>query len=404
MVYETTTLYYLSVFMKVVILIGILFQIMISQLMFAQENVANKSDVINGLRELIEENQQYHYKAQMLFKEVGADSFEVRNFIISYRYNSENFLYGYDYEIAEILSDGSIMNVMAIAKSMFMIHDGYREIMEQDLPKQIVIGNYFETIRNYFIWPDLFKPIFDVDENKIDYREEADSLYLDIEVSKRSNTQLILKKNSFLPLIYTNTIRLDDLNLDQILEIRFSYDGEINLLPDSAFSPSYYISQGFTHQYLDHDSMQTQISGSDTLSGIKIETLLNYPFVDSDDDTIYLKNLKDSYILLDFWFAACLPCQKAFPALNQLAYQNQNKGLKVVGINCLDSHNKANLVKKLRSRNITIPFLFGSKDLTESLGISGFPSYYLISPGFNVTLLKGDISGIEEQINKLVNK
>lgn len=50
------------------------------------------------------------------------------------------------------------------------------------------------------------------------------------------------------------------------------------------------------------------------------------------DRPVRLMDLKGSYVLLDFWAGYCVPCVEKYPAMEQLARDFSNRGVKIVAI------------------------------------------------------------------------
>ena len=54
---------------------------------------------------------------------------------------------------------------------------------------------------------------------------------------------------------------------------------------------------------------------------------------DLDGKPVSLADFKGKVVLVDFWATWCPPCVSAFPLLHQLARENKDKGLVVLGVN-----------------------------------------------------------------------
>jgi hypothetical protein len=110
------------------------------------------------------------------------------------------------------------------------------------------------------------------------------------------------------------------------------------------------------------------------------------------------------YILLDFWYASCYACLQAMPFVNQLYNHYADQGLEVIGINCFDKGISSNLTSRMRERNITMPLLFGSRDLVESLEMSDFPSYILVTPDRKVEYIQGYVDELKKVLESIFDK
>src|SRR5688572_5118904 len=74
--------------------------------------------IINNLSSI----KTLHYKAQMRFREMGGDTFEIRNFSIKYRVNPDNPLYGYDWEVTEHLGTGYTFTILVTHETLYSIY------------------------------------------------------------------------------------------------------------------------------------------------------------------------------------------------------------------------------------------------------------------------------------------
>jgi thiol-disulfide isomerase/thioredoxin len=101
----------------------------------------------------------------------------------------------------------------------------------------------------------------------------------------------------------------------------------------------------------------------------------------------YQKNLTDTTIsltgkvtLLDFWYMACYPCNKAIPELNQVFEKVDYDKVQVYGINYYDNNDVRipKIAKFMQYNPIRFPVLLVDKQLPENYHIMGWPTVYLI--------------------------
>jgi hypothetical protein len=78
--------------------------------------------------------------------------------------------------------------------------------------------------------------------------------------------------------------------------------------------------------------------------------LLNYRFSLANGDTVSIRDFTSEYLLLDFWFASCLPCLKALPDLEALISTYSHLSLNIIGVNCLDEAAKVKIEKMIRKK------------------------------------------------------
>ena len=87
-----------------------------------------------------------------------------------------------------------------------------------------------------------------------------------------------------------------------------------------------------------------------------------------------------------------------------MAKEYADEGLTVMGINCIDKGISASLAAKLRAKNITIPLLFGGRDLLQSLKMNTFPTYVLITPDRRVEIIWGSVEDLKSVVGDLFGK
>lgn len=87
-------------------------------------------------------------------------------------------------------------------------------------------------------------------------------------------------------------------------------------------------------------------------------------------------DLKDKFILIDFWATWCGPCRKAIPELNEFAKQFK-KDLIVIGI----SDEAVEKVKQMKEPVIEYYSAIDTKaTMKKALGVTGIPHVILIDP------------------------
>lgn len=371
----------------------------------AQSNALNEADKKTVLQELgnsLAHLDTSHYRADMHFKEFGGDTFEIRKFIINYRSNPNNPLYGYDYEIAELGNQG-IFTIMTLDHSLFIIINENKFISEQKLPDQIDMGSYFENIRSSFIIEDVYLPFLNVPSNEVTIIDSNNCYYLHREMNDLAVRILEVNKHTLLPKMWSSIISNRDFDLKQTKEVYFHFDPNISALPTTAFSIEQYLSDGYEHIVSKPDT-SIKSPFDKTIALEQQNLLLHYPFILPEGDTIIIQDNNAKYILLDFWYASCFPCLKAMPELNHLAELYSEADLDILAINCFDLGIKNNLALRMREKNIRIPLLFGSNDLIKSLSLSSFPTYYLITPDRKVEVISGGIEGVRITLDSLFKR
>ena len=98
---------------------------------------------------------------------------------------------------------------------------------------------------------------------------------------------------------------------------------------------------------------------------------------DLRDTPTTLSSLRGKVVLLNFWYASCLPCQIEMPALERIYLAHQSQGFAVVGIDVVD--NAATISEYTSRLGITYPML---RDIGEravlAYQVHATPSSFLI--------------------------
>lgn len=369
-----------------------------------EDTLIRLSQVINGLEKSLGENDPCQYKAQMYFKEFGGDTFELRDFVIHYQSNPENPLYGYDFEIAESRGDGEKLTIMALNKSMFFAVNNAKEISESKLPDKIDLGSYVEYIRSFLTLPEVYSLFINGVPEDITLIDSGSGFTLCRKVNELATNELVLDRGNYLPIKSISKIRSDEFDMMQITEIHFYFGKDKNTLPDSAFSPGYYLSKGYQYNHMPDKVPEEKETRRMIFTTENLNLVLHFPFIDFRGDTHTLIESSAKYILLDFWYASCLPCLRALPEVNEVAKLYKEMGLEVLGINCFDKAILQNVENKIRMKGIDIPFWFGSDELIRSIGMNAFPAYILITPDRKFEVINGGIEEVKMLIGQILKQ
>ncbi len=102
-----------------------------------------------------------------------------------------------------------------------------------------------------------------------------------------------------------------------------------------------------------------------------------FRLVTFDGDTITLDDLRGQIVLLNFWGSWCLPCRAEAPELQALHETYYERGLRVIGVNWLDSEREARAF--IAEFGLTYP---NGPDLREVIAkqyrITGAPENFII--------------------------
>ena len=354
--------------------------------------------IIQGIASRLAGIHSCSYHAEMQTKSFGSDTFDVRRFSVHFRQNPDNLLYGYDWEIAEH-KEGYTFTFMILPTSWYRIHSGTRGIYYQSLLKRFEPGSFFWTMRDYLILDEVCAPFRDVPIAELTVVDSAGCYWISRQMHEYASREFVVRKETWMPVKAVSRITDNTFDLVQTIAVEFKYNGQNMHLADTAFSPDHYILNGYELKIAEENPPEVEHTVPDPEAST--EFLLSYPLVSADGDTVVMNAYDSTYILLDFWYASCIPCLQAMPRITQLAREYSEATLQVFGINCFDMDIKSSLASKLKEKDIDIPLLFGSRDLTNALGIKSFPSYVLITPDHKVQFINGGVEGVQGMLSSI---
>ncbi len=74
---------------------------------------------------------------------------------------------------------------------------------------------------------------------------------------------------------------------------------------------------------------------------------------------------KGKIYVLDFWATWCGPCVESIPKLNKLQLENADKGVVVIGMNCLEDED-SNVAAFVKKQGKKLTYRVATDDLTKS--------------------------------------
>jgi thiol-disulfide isomerase/thioredoxin len=94
-------------------------------------------------------------------------------------------------------------------------------------------------------------------------------------------------------------------------------------------------------------------------------------------------DLQDSVVVLDFWATWCMPCVGEIPTFNQLQEKYSRQGVKVIGL-AVQSGWARDIKRFAAKYNMRYAILVGTDDTVGDFDVIGFPTTYVIAPGWKV--------------------
>lgn len=154
-----------------------------------------------------------------------------------------------------------------------------------------------------------------------------------------------------------------------------------------------------------HEQIRQASAGlAERFAGIKIDLdVPDFSMKKLSGDEINLSEFNGKYVLLDFWFIGCRPCQQAVSFKKKL-YSEYGDCLEILSMNNI---NNSDDMKKYKSKE-GLPWTFIKMDENDEtlnvLNIHRYPTYYLLDPKgkiIHIPILHGSI---ENEFNSIEDK
>jgi thiol-disulfide isomerase/thioredoxin len=121
-----------------------------------------------------------------------------------------------------------------------------------------------------------------------------------------------------------------------------------------------------------------------------------------------LSDYRGSYVLLDFWFIGCGPCEREIPNLKLVHQKFKDRHFSVIGIHIAGQDGEI-VEKYMDDRAMEYPMLIDRfdepiKKAYEPLGLRGYPTYFLITPAGEIDWDAGVRTQILETVRDRILK
>jgi len=140
-------------------------------------------------------------------------------------------------------------------------------------------------------------------------------------------------------------------------------------------------------------------------NGIEAPTFEGFSF--QLRDSISLKDYRNKYVLVDFWYKDCFPCIKAIASLNKLRTQYSKDDLVILGLNPYDNEeeNREKLEEFIEINKMEYPTIFVGDEVTKAYNVRAYPTFYIINPNGEIIYSKvGHNEKSEKEIYSLLSK
>ena len=125
------------------------------------------------------------------------------------------------------------------------------------------------------------------------------------------------------------------------------------------------------------------------------------------NDSISLKDYRNKYVLVDFWYKDCFPCIKAIASLNKIRTEYSKNDLAILGLNPFDNKekDKEKLKEFIEINEMNYPTIFVDNEVTKAYNVRAYPTFYIIDNKGEIVYSKiGHTEKNEKEIDSLLNK
>ena len=266
--------------------------------------------------------------------------------------------------------------------------------------KQAFGGNIHDELFNIsFIKLHPFK-VLDEDSNQYEIIGNTNSAYSigikikdDDELDKMYSIFKIDKK-TWLPILFTNTTHFKSQDQFQYKKLIIT---NLSINDDSA---NYYLNH-FDVKDFDTIKYTERYVRPKLLDSNTFAPDWKFP-VYGTNDSISLSQFKGKYVLMDYWYVSCYPCQKAIPSLIKLQEKFKNK-LVVLGMNPYDKDEK--LKEFIPKNNISYQIVKCNSQFPRSIyNVISYPTMYILNKEGKIIKTHVGFSPDEKDAEKFENE
>lgn len=116
------------------------------------------------------------------------------------------------------------------------------------------------------------------------------------------------------------------------------------------------------------------------------------------------ENLKGRVVLIDFWATWCGPCKAASPTMQKLHATYRDRGLVVIGANCMEQQRGPSAARQYAEQNgYTYVMTYDNDELITRWSIAGVPTFILIDKNGTISWVgSGFGSNTAEQLEEKI--
>lgn len=125
--------------------------------------------------------------------------------------------------------------------------------------------------------------------------------------------------------------------------------------------------------------------------------------LNSDNDTVYIKDHLDSILIIDFFYTTCKPCLAAIPEINRVWDLYNGKGVSIFGLNGMANDWKS-IPQFINTYHPKYSILKVSQQEIFDFGVKQYPRMFVIKNGVLIKVFYGFQTGTDKELIELIEK
>lgn len=150
-----------------------------------------------------------------------------------------------------------------------------------------------------------------------------------------------------------------------------------SLPPEAAFEQEYNVAEmvknGYRVSEVDHSVRKNQSAPEvgDSIPNFMVR-------LETGDTMPIFSAFPQRYVVLDFWYRSCAPCNLAMPGLDRIAKALKGKDIAIVGVNPVDKQYNALIEQYKHKYGYSFPIVFTERAMAQQIKIQGYPQLLVV--------------------------
>jgi len=367
-----------------------------SNISFSQK--LTPKDILLKSKEACEKVKSASYDAELYFK-----FFDDKDTVhLTGRMNLSKLDTNYSSVIGRMVKnmDGQIYSFLQYINYKVYAYSKTKVTIDTIYYKQAFGGNIHDELFNISFMKLHPYKVLDDDSNKYEMIANTKSAFTigikikdEDDLDKNYSTYTIDKK-SWLPILFTNSVRFksqDQFQYKKLIITNLSINDDSVTYYLNHFDIKKYDTIKYAEKYVRPKLLDSNTFAPDW----------KFP-VYGKNDSVSLSQFKGKYVLMDYWYVACYPCQKAIPSLLKLQNKFKDK-LVVLGMNPFDNDEK--LKEFIPKNNINYQIVKCKNDFPRSTyNVYAYPTMYLVNKEGKIIKAEMGFSPDEKYAEKFENE